>query len=148
MLTDSPKISTPKKVHYSKSPMNCRLKKSKRRDCTPDSPEMKSHTDFKPNRLRQMIEREATPKNKFLSLIEESLNEVSDNYYNFLGSQITPESLFSTVFAEKTEKSLKKISVKNLMEEILKKNLKEVKIIDLGGQGCCFERNSMLIYQP
>ena len=136
MLTDSPKISTPKKIHLSKSPYRCILKKSKRRECTPDSPDLKSQTEFKPNRIRQLLEREANQtvsKNKFLSLIEESLNEVSDNYYKFLGSQVTPDSLFSSVFTDKCLKKPEFFSVKNLKEEILKKNLNEVNFFYLGG---------------
>jgi hypothetical protein len=131
MLSDSPKISTPKKIHYSKSPQRYILKKSKRRECTPDSPEMKSHTDVKMNRIRQMLEREKTPKNNFLSLIEESLNEVGENYYNYLGSQITPDCLFSTIF---NEKAAKNFSVKKLMEGVYSKNVSKVKNFKLGSK--------------
>jgi hypothetical protein len=131
MLTDSPKIKTPKKIHQSKSPQRCILKKSRRRECTPDSPELKSHTEYKINRIRELLEREA-PKTNFLSLIEESLNEVSENYYTFLGKQVTPDCVFSSMFTEKVNlKNIpeKNISVKNLMEKISSKNVEKVNVL-------------------
>jgi hypothetical protein len=130
MLSDSPKISTPKKIHQSKSPQRYILKKSRRRECTPDSPEFKSQTEYKINRIRELLEKESiSPKNKFLSLIEESLNEVGENYYNFLGKQATPDSLFNTIFNDKADSKDfpgKKISVKKLMEGIMTKNVEKV----------------------
>jgi len=40
------------------------------------------------------------PKKKFISLIEDSLNEVTDNYYGLLCSQITPDTVFKTIFSD------------------------------------------------
>jgi hypothetical protein len=44
------------------------------------------------------------PKKKFLSLIEESLNEVSDVYLGVLGSQTTPDTIFNNIFWEEKSK--------------------------------------------
>jgi hypothetical protein len=43
---------------------------------------------------------EEPPKKKFVSLIEESLNELDENYYGLLCSQITPDTILKTVFNE------------------------------------------------
>jgi hypothetical protein len=99
---------TPKKSVNSKSPLRCILKKSKRRECTPDSP-VKFFTDQKSNRTIELLNNEKlinSEKKTFLTLIEESLNEVNDNYFGLLGSQTTPDSLFTSIFSEK-------ISLKN-----------------------------------
>lgn len=94
------------------------LKKSKRRDCTPEySPNKaaKLHflTEIKENMLysqkyvKKLNFSEKEPKNKFLSLIEESINEVNEHYFDALGSQTTPNTLFKSLFSEKEEKLVK-----------------------------------------
>jgi hypothetical protein len=103
MLNSPDRTSTPKKMIYSKSPMRCVLKKSKRRECTPDSPvkfftEQKSIKTIQNN--EKLVHSEKEKKN-FLTLIEESLNEVSDSYFGLLGNQTTPDSLFTSIFMEK-----------------------------------------------
>jgi hypothetical protein len=40
------------------------------------------------------------PKKNFISLIEESLNEVNEHYYDFLGSQQTPDVIFRNIFSD------------------------------------------------
>lgn len=130
-------LSTPKankSIQDSKSPIGkIRLKKSKRRECTPAYSPKKGEDEKKfsltekkikePHQQRLNFEgievnnlayprvsfdgvKETFPKKKFLSLIEESVNEVSDNYYGLLGSQTTPDIIFNTIFSEeKKEKN-------------------------------------------
>jgi hypothetical protein len=157
LLMGTPK--THKSINDSKSPMRkLKLKKSKRRECTPAySPKMSkeyiyeghnyAYTDkkllFKENdkenvNMHKVSQRLSfddistmnttqtqinnipvnipsttlNAKKKFLSLIEESLNEVNDNYYGVLGSQTTPDTIFKTIFNDE-----KKLNVN--MNEIL-----------------------------
>ena len=119
----------------SKSPKRSLLKKSKRRECTPDSPqhaiskliclintnyesENTSQCAFQPKQLFNESSKIAK-KNITLSLIEEHIEEVTDRYYDFLGKQNTPESLFHNLFfkdnipegeIEKNNDSLHKIN--------------------------------------
>jgi hypothetical protein len=150
-------LSTPKankSIQDSKSPLGkIRLKKSKRRECTPAYSPKKgeeekkfSLTEKKPKEPHQQrlnfegIEvnntiyprvsfdgvKETVPKKKFLSLIEESVNEVSDNYYGLLGSQTTPDIIFNTIFSEdKKEKNLSSNilpAIESTLREINQKN--------------------------
>ena len=146
---NSPKItSTPRKhINNSKSPQRFILKKSKRRDCTPDSPpaSLKCLTDQKYNRIAANIEREKSPKfqkKNFLCLIEESLNEINDNYLNFLGSQTTPDKLFSVIFKEKNQtEKINEIhnSVSIILKELEDKTIKNVLIIKLEYQSYIYK---------
>jgi hypothetical protein len=126
--------STPKKQIYSKSPLRCVLKKSKRRDCTPDSP-VKFFTEQKSVRTihsEKLVNSEREKKN-FLTLIEESLNEVSDSYFGLLGRQSTPDSLFTSIFMEKLtiEDTKVKIDDKviNQLERLMTNDIEDVKYI-------------------
>ena len=116
-------LSTPEKKDFgnSKSPLaNLRLKKSKRRECTPAySPKNKEEKSFgfwteKVDKQRLNFENlekvelsgnnKASESNKnFLNLIEESLNDVSDSYFGHLGSQTTPDTIFKNIFSEDKE---------------------------------------------
>ncbi len=146
--SNSPKCpSTPKKhIGYSKSPQRFILKKSKRRDCTPDSPptNLKYLTDQKYNRLAASIEKEKTPrfqKKNFLTLIEESVNEVNDNYLNFLGSQSTPDKLFSVIFKEKSQtEKINEIynTVIKILKELEDKIITYVKLFNIGYKSYVF----------
>ena len=118
--------STPKKEIHSKSPPRCILKKSKRRDCTPDSP-VKFFTEQKSNRIIPPSEKLVhSEKKNFLTLIEESLNEVSDNYFGLLGSQATPDSLFSSIFMDKLELDPNEVNFISLKKQIEALKEKEV----------------------
>lgn len=68
----------------------------------------------RPLRPDQEIE-SLTYSKKFLTLIEESLNEVTENYYGVLGSQTTPDPIFKTAFSE--DKSKKRLSVMTFANE-------------------------------
>ena len=102
----------------SKSPKLSLLKKSKRRECTPDSPqhsasklpniiqgkhETKNENGFKPIQLFAEPTKIPLKKKLDLALIEEHVEEVSDKYYDFLGKQTTPESLFVSLFSNDKE---------------------------------------------
>lgn len=112
--------ATPKlkqSIYNTKSPLRCALKKSRRRECTPEySPPHSTHrlaskcaTDLKqssrvlifPDKKQTFSEKE--PKNKFLGLIEESINDLNDNYYGILGSQNTPNIIFRNLFPNREE---------------------------------------------
>lgn len=132
-------MSTPKiKGENSKSPLErIKLKKSKRRECTPayspkeekcrydthlpltekksidykdcqrlnfDMIEMKDGLSGKVNHINMEGDHTHPPQKKFLSLIEESLNEVNENYFGVLGSQTTPDTIFKNIFGEDKER--------------------------------------------
>jgi hypothetical protein len=121
--------TTPKKQTDSKSPFRYILKKSKRRECTPDSP-VKSFTEQKSNRIVYPTEKLIhSEKKNFLTLIEESLNEVSENYYGLLGSQATPDSLFSSIFMDKIVLDSTEINISTVKAQIEKLSKKEVLFI-------------------
>lgn len=140
-------LSTPKankSIQDSKSPIGkIRLKKSKRRECTPAYSPKKGEDEKKfsltekkikePHQQRLNFEgievnnlayprvsfdgvKETFPKKKFLSLIEESVNEVSDNYYGLLGSQTTPDIIFNTIFSEEKKEKNTSSNILNVIE--------------------------------
>jgi hypothetical protein len=140
-------LSTPKankSIQDSKSPIGkIRLKKSKRRECTPAYSPKKGEDEKKfsltekkikePHQQRLNFEgievnnlayprvsfdgvKETFPKKKFLSLIEESVNEVSDNYYGLLGSQTTPDIIFNTIFSEEKKEKNTSANILNVIE--------------------------------
>jgi hypothetical protein len=150
-------LSTPKanrSIHDSKSPIGkIRLKKSKRRECTPAYSPKKGEDEKKfsltekkikePHQQRLNFEgfevnnsaysrvsfdgvKETIPKKKFLSLIEESVNEVSENYYGLLGSQTTPDIIFNTIFSEEKKEKNSSTNILHVIEatiaEINQKN--------------------------
>lgn len=139
----NPYLSTPKvnrSINNTKSPLGkIKLKKSKRRECTPAYSPNKANGEYKGGFYHtekkcaeyqklnfDMIEvkevdssrisilnegnegvkniQSMPPKKKFISLIEESLNDVSDSYYGVLGSQTTPDTIFKNIFGEDKEK--------------------------------------------
>jgi hypothetical protein len=74
------------------------------------------------------------PKKKFLSLIEESLNEVSEIYYGVLGSQTTPDTIFNNIFGDEKEKrksnnknSLDRIAQNSQINDMISNMLNEIK---------------------
>jgi hypothetical protein len=113
-------MSTParKDLGNSKSPLaNLRLKKSKRRECTPayspKSYELEAKGFWTEKKESQRLSFDHTDNldilhkskgnRKFLNLIEDSLNEVSDSYFGHLGSQTTPDTIFKNIFSEEKE---------------------------------------------
>lgn len=130
---NNPYTPTNKFVQNSKSPYRSITKKSKRRDCTPEysPPESakklnsKYFTEDKPNEIIKKIsfqerinQTEKEPNRKFLNLIEESLNEVNDMYYGYLGSQATPDIILKNFFP-KTEKRILIQNEENNFKNIL-----------------------------
>ncbi len=57
-------------------------------------------------------------KKKFISLIEDSLNEVNDNYYGLLCSQITPDTVFKTIFSEEEKEKKHSVQEYSSNEEV------------------------------
>jgi hypothetical protein len=105
---------TNKSIYNSKSPYRQILKKSKKRDCTPEySPPDGTHkllekakTENKEiNYLnsKKLNYSEKEHKNKFLTLIDECISEVNENYYGLLGNQTTPNIIFKNLFPTKEE---------------------------------------------
>lgn len=160
-ILNTPK--TNKSIYDSKSPLRrLKLKKSKRRECTPayspkfyDEQDEKNifhqhaNTDIKKRdkiffkdqgenkeneyRINQRLSfddvnvknlfpqnntlknfSEQTHSKKFITLIEESLNDVNDNYYGILCSQITPDTIFKTIFTNGSEEEKAKKQYQNL----------------------------------
>jgi hypothetical protein len=173
-------ITTPKtnkSIYDSKSPFRrLKLKKSKRRECTPAYSPKLSHCEKnifhhypntekkanenilfklenkehfeKENKVSQRLSFddynssnlfpnqncnpcEEPPKKKFISLIEDSLNELDENYYGLLCSQITPDTIFKTIFTDeekgkKTKNGLQ--SEEDLVHSAVDKILLNLKI--------------------
>lgn len=144
-------LSTPKSkrvsIKDSKSPLlkNVKLKKSKRRECTPvyspkASEDLQGRHPFTENKSQRrgvaaklcfdeyvnndqnfLNTTGGQPKKKFLALIEESLNEVGENYYGLLGNQTTPDTIFKNIFKEdEKEKTNEKNFRPPFVEEVLK----------------------------
>lgn len=96
-----------------------KAKKSKRRTCTPAYSPLKEPEEIfhAKTELREPLFCEKfgnipkKSKKNFLELIEESLNEVNDNYLSVLCSQATPDNVFSTLFNDNKENPEKKNSV-------------------------------------
>ena len=132
----------------SKSPIRSMLKKSKRRDCTPDSPQ---NSSTKINRFwsEEVINEESLGKsvkptqlfseqnknfrkNIKLSLIEENLEEVSEKYYDFLGKQITPETLFQNLFSTDVSKTWANneiiTNINSILSELNKRNFENISL--------------------
>jgi hypothetical protein len=148
-------LSTPKanrSLLDSKSPLgNLRLKKSKRRECTPAYSPKRSEEEKKfsltekkpkePHQQRLNFEEIEVNKNagsiilqeksqeitkkRFLSLIEESVNEVSDSYYGLLGSQTTPDIIFNSIFSEEKKVSIVPSRIAQLLP-MIEASLREV----------------------
>lgn len=111
--------STPKtKKRSSTTPMKLsKVKKSKPRNCTPlySPPSLKESNDLSKTDLKvhssllplfdssEMEKKNQTsfkPKNCFLELIEETVNETNETYLSYLSSQATPDNVFSTLFTD------------------------------------------------
>jgi hypothetical protein len=142
-------MSTParKDLGNSKSPLaNLRLKKSKRRECTPAYSPKSYDLDAKgfwtekkeSQRLTfdqiDNIDNLHKPKGSrnFLHLIEDSLNEVTDSYFGHLGSQTTPDTIFKNIFSEEKEtKSVNEINdTSSAIESLLSQlNLKNYSVL-------------------
>jgi hypothetical protein len=159
-ILNTPK--TNKSIHNSKSPFHrLKLKKSKRRECTPAySPKFYeeknennifhhyANTDIKTKihkgngalfetkeneyKINQRLSfddvnsknlfseintlsniAEQPQKKKFINLIEDNFNDVNENYYGILCSQITPDTVFKTIFASNSEEEIEKKQNKN-----------------------------------
>ena len=111
--------STPKtKKRPSTTPMNLsKVKKSKPRNCTPlysppslkesnvlSKTDLKVHSSLLPlfdaSEMEKKNQTSFKPKNCFLELIEETVNEANETYLSYLSSQVTPDNVFSTLFAD------------------------------------------------
>ncbi len=122
--------------YNSKSPKRSLLKKSKRRDCTPDSPqqsvsklcqkycktgsEAEGFDNLMPVELFSEKNKCSTRKSFTLTLIEENIEEVQEKYYDYLGKQITPQSLYQSLFdkKEKEGNEEEKMSAKGIFTQI------------------------------
>jgi hypothetical protein len=195
-ILNTPK--TNKSIHDSKSPLRrLKLKKSKRRECTPAySPkffeekneknllhnyantdikkkdnlffkEKREQLEFKENehRVNQRLtfedvntnnfllnnnncnDVENPPKKKFISLFEDSLNDVNENYYGILCSQITPDTIFKTFFNNEEEKAKKQNRIFS-KEESEKETLSAINYILMNLKNKNFEQLfQMVIYK-
>ena len=111
--------STPKtKKRPSTTPMKLsKVKKSKPRNCTPlysppslkesnvlSKTDLKVHSSLLPlfdaSEMEKKNQTSFKPKNCFLELIEETVNEANENYLSYLSSQATPDNVFSTLFTD------------------------------------------------
>ena len=111
--------STPKtKKRPSTTPMKLsKVKKSKPRNCSPlysppslkesnvlSKTDLKVHSSLLPlfdaSEMEKKNQTSFKPKNCFLELIEETVNEANETYLSYLSSQVTPDNVFSTLFAD------------------------------------------------
>jgi hypothetical protein len=136
-------LSTPKTNKSSnRSPVRLqKIKKSRRRECTPaySPPESETKGEKLPltaqivsrvgHRLTFDDQEDDFPfqedqnktgyKRNFLALIEESLNDVSESYFGVLSNQTTPDLLYRNIFGDEKKENPEIVSKRPNMEKVL-----------------------------